>query len=316
MNEKILKVGEADSGKRLDVFVSAKFDDLSRQYVRKLIDGGFITVKGKKNKAGYKLRIDDSVKVKIPPQKKVELKPKKMDLDIVFEDNNLLVVNKPAGMVVHPGVGDVHTKDSLVNAILYHCKDSLSGIGGVLRPGIVHRLDKNTSGVIVVAKNDKVHSALVNQFQDRSVKKTYYALVAGKLVHKKGKINAPIGRDSIDRKKMAVTNEKKGKIAISKYEVVKYLGDYSYVKVNILTGRTHQIRVHFASIGHPVVGDEVYGKKKINEIFEEEYGLNRQFLHAGAILFEHPVTKKKMELKSGLPQDLRNALDGLEKSCN
>jgi 23S rRNA pseudouridine1911/1915/1917 synthase len=224
------------------------------------------------------------------------------------------VINKPAGLVVHPGTHGSHSDDSLVNAILHHCMGTLGGIGGTLRPGIVHRLDKDTSGLLVVAKNDKAQQFLMEQFQKKEVVKIYYALVVGRLEPEKGTIDAPIGRSLHDRKKMAVMENKTSKEAVTKYEVVRYLGDYTYVKVYLLTGRTHQIRVHFAAIGFPLVGDQTYGRIKVNNRFQQHYGLMRQFLHAAYLSFKLPdENNKKEEFTSTLPSDLQRVLDDLTK---
>ncbi len=293
---------------RLDKILAGRFKDYTRHYLQKLIDEGEVTVNGKKAKASLKLRLADEVTVRFPAPKELKLKPAEIKLDIVYEDKNLMVINKPAGMVVHPGVGESHLEDSLVNAVLYHCKKSLSGIGGVMRPGIVHRLDKDTSGLLVVAKNDKTHQYLVNLFKERKVEKTYYALLTGRLVPEKGTIEAPIGRDVRDRKKMAVTSEEKGRMAITKYKVIKYLGESTYVEIKLVTGRTHQIRVHFASIGHPLAGDPIYGRLKLNKYFEQEYGLSRLFLHAGRLEFVLPGKKKPTGFETGLPASLQKVL--------
>ncbi|MBU0667926.1 RluA family pseudouridine synthase, partial [Patescibacteria group bacterium] len=238
-------------------------------------------------------------------------KPLSMNLDIVYEDDNLIVLNKPAGLVVHPGQGETHKDDSLVNALLHHCKGKLSEINGVLRPGIVHRLDKDTSGLLVIAKNDRTHRYLADLFHGRRVDKVYFALLAGRIVPQKGRIEAPIGRDVRQRKRMAVVSEKKGKMAVSEYEVIDYFDDFSLVKIHLITGRTHQIRVHFASIGFPLVGDNLYGKPKVNKVLEEEYGLKRQFLHAGSLSFVLPDMKKLRTFKIALPDDLQAVLDAL-----
>ncbi|MFC1751054.1 RluA family pseudouridine synthase [Pseudomonadota bacterium] len=300
---KKFRPSEQEVGVRIDKVISARMADISRQYLQKVIKDGYVKVNGKPKKAHYKLKESDTVVVVFPEVKEVGIEAKDIPLDIVYEDDDLLVINKDAGLVVHPGVGDTHADDSLVNAIMHHCGENLSGISGEKRPGIVHRLDKDTSGLIVVAKNDKAHQFLSDQFRDRKVKKVYYALLVGRLEHPKGTIEAPIGRDSRERKKMAVTSEDKGKMGITKYEVLEYLGDYTFVKVYLLTGRTHQIRVHFSEIGFPLVGDTVYGNQKVNNEFQEKYDLKRQFLHSGEIELDLP-NGKKSKFEKELPRDL------------
>jgi 23S rRNA pseudouridine1911/1915/1917 synthase len=298
---------ESEMGIRIDKVLSNRLKDVSRQYLQKIIKQGYVKIDGKPIKANYKLKDGDFVTAVFPEVKEANIKPKNIPLDIVYEDKDVLVIDKPVGLVTHPGCGDIHAEDSLVNAVLHHCGADLSGISGEKRPGIVHRLDKDTSGLIIIAKNDKAHHFLSEQFHDRKVKKTYYALLAGRLQPLRGTIEAPIGRSSKDRKRMAVTSEAKGKMGVTKYEVIKYFGDYTYVKVLLLTGRTHQIRVHFSEIGHPLVGDKVYGNRRKNNIFKEEYGLERQFLHSGEIEVELP-NKQKKHFKAELPNDLKDIL--------
>lgn len=293
-----------EEGQRLDKVLQVRFADKSRSFLQLLIKDGFVLVSGKPARASQQLGPRQKVTITFPEAKSLNLKPKNMDLDIVFEDKDLLVINKPSGLVVHPGVGDTHSEDSLVNAILHHCGKDLSGIGGVKRPGIVHRLDKDTSGLIVVAKNDNAHRSLTEQFRNREVKKKYVALLIGHLEPVKGTIEAPIGRDPANRKKMAVVRESEGKMAVTKYSVLEYLKDFTLVDISLLTGRTHQIRVHFASIGFPLVGDPMYGREKMNKYFDKEYGLKRVFLHAVQLSFTHPRTKKKEEFECALPFDL------------
>ncbi len=310
MNKIIVLAGEDDS-LRIDKFLADK-TEFSREYIKKIIEGSGISVNGKSVKRSYVVKGGDRISIIVPEIVDMTLKPLEMDLKVLFEDSDLLVIDKNAGMVVHPGTGDSHRDDSLVNAILHHCGSELSGIGGVKRPGIVHRLDKDTSGLIVVAKNDKAHESLSSQFKDRTVSKIYLALVLGKLEHGNGKIIAPIARDRHDRKKMAVTAEGHGKEAVSKYEVVKQYDDFALLKIKILSGRTHQIRVHLSAIGHPVAGDNVYGNVKTNKKLEKACGLNRQFLHASEIEFQHPNGKRKIKLKSDLPEDLEKVLACLD----
>jgi 23S rRNA pseudouridine1911/1915/1917 synthase len=300
-----------EKDKRLDTVLAAKFKDCSRQYFQKLIETGHISVNSKTVKASNKLKAGDKVEIRFPRPKEMELKPLNLKLDVIYEDKNILVINKPAGMVVHPGTGQSHSEDSLVNAILGHCKGSLSGIGGVMRPGIVHRLDKDTSGLLVVAKNDKAHHDLARQFKEHTIEKTYYALVIGHLTPEKGSIEAPIGRDPRDRKRMAVVSENKGKMAITRYKVIKYLDGYSYLEVNLITGRTHQIRVHFASIGHPLVGDPIYGRTGVNKKFIQDYDFSRLFLHAGVLKLQM-LNKKNCTYKAELPPELKRLLENLK----
>lgn len=262
-------------------------------------------------KSSVKLKLEDVVQVRFPEVRELDLEAVNMDLDIVFEDDDIVVVNKPAGLVVHPGEGQAYVDDTLVNGLLYHCKGQLSEINGVLRPGIVHRLDKDTSGLMVVAKSDVAHRSLSQQFEKRQVEKVYKALLIGHLKPESGTIEAPIGRDPVYRKKMAVVDERRGKMAVSHYRVSEYFERYTLVKVQLVTGRTHQIRVHFASIGFPLCGDELYGKPKENRVLRDEYGLERQFLHAGYLSFTHPITKKKVEFESHLPSDLQVVIDRL-----
>jgi 23S rRNA pseudouridine1911/1915/1917 synthase len=300
-----------EEGVRLDKLLVSRMGQHTRQYLQKLIESGLVLVNGKRAKASLKVRRGDAVEVQFPQPREMKLKPLKMKLDIVYEDKNVIIINKPAGLVVHPGAGESHIDDSLVNAILYHAKSSLSGIGGVLRPGIVHRLDKDTSGLIIVAKNDKAHQFLSQQFKDHLVEKTYFALVSGRLVPEKGSIQAPIGRDARNRKRMAVVSDSMGRMAITKYHVLKYLGDYTLLEIQLVTGRTHQIRVHFVSIGHPLVGDPLYGRERVNKLFEQEYDLTRVFLHAGRLKVNLPGLKKVSAFEAPLPIELKKVLDEL-----
>jgi 23S rRNA pseudouridine1911/1915/1917 synthase len=315
------EVSEGWSGMRLDKFLVQKMaienesDEMkiSREYLKKLIDQGAVILANKSIKASYKVKIGDKLLLEVPALVELDLKPVKMDLKVVYEDDQLLVVDKPAGLAVHAGEGDSHAEDSLVNGLLYHCGEELKGIGGVKRPGIVHRLDKNTSGLMVVAKTALAQAELARQFKDREVKKEYIALVIGKLSHKKGRIEAPIGRNFADRKKMQVDG-KDSKEAVTEYEVLEELnlggvGQVSLVRIKLLTGRTHQIRVHFAALGHSLLGDEVYGKKQVNESIEKKYGLKRQFLQSIKLSFKHPKTKKELSFEVNLAPDLQKVLD-------
>jgi 23S rRNA pseudouridine1911/1915/1917 synthase len=283
------------AGERLDVFIARRLPDLTRSRVQRLIADGAIKVDGERAKAGLRLKTGDRVSVDVPPPAPPRATPEAIALDIIYEDADLLAVNKPAGMTVHPAAG--HTSGTLVHAILAHC-DDLSGIGGVMRPGIVHRLDRDTSGVILVAKSDAAHHALARQLKDRTVEKTYVALVEGTPKPAQGVIDAPIARDRVHRQRMAVVAN--GRDAITAYTVVERFRGYSLVEARPKTGRTHQIRVHLAAIGHPIVGDRVYGKRSIL--------VGRQFLHALRIAFDHPRTGARMTLDAPLATDLDAAI--------
>ena len=289
------------SSERLDLFVTRRLQELTRSRVRRLIDQGLVTVDDRPAaKAGLRLNAGQRVRVTLPPPEPSELEPEAIPLRIVFEDEDLLVVDKPAGMAVHPSPG--HSRHTLVHAVLAHCPD-LSGIGGVLRPGIVHRLDKDTSGLIIVAKHDAAHLSLARQLKERKVEKTYVALVEGRVRPQQGVIDAPIGRHPRHRKRMAVVEN--GRDARTRYRVLREVDGRSLVEVQPTTGRTHQIRVHLASIGHPVVGDTLYGKR--SDVFP------RQFLHAQRLAFRHPRSGERMELEAPLAEDLQRALAELEE---
>lgn len=260
-------------------------------------------------KTSTKMKENDELVVIVPSLKEVGIKAEDIPLDIVYEDDDLVVVNKKAGMVVHPTDHGSHVSGTLVNAVMHHCKDSLSGIGGEKRPGIVHRLDKQTSGLIIVAKSDRAHRFIARQIENRTVEKRYITLLKGKLKPKEGSIEAPLQKVRGD-KDMRVSAGFKAKYALTHYNVKKYVGDYSLVEVQIITGRTHQIRVHFASIGHPVCGDEMYGDKTLNAKLEEK-GLKRQFLHAASLKFRLPKNDEEITLSSPLPEDLNKVLKKL-----
>ncbi len=292
-------------GERLDKWLAQKLPDRSRTEVQRWIKEGLVRVNGRASKPGYKLEPGDIVEVDVPVAQAYEgVAPEPIPLDIIYEDQDLLVINKPAGMVVHPAPG--HTSGTLVNAVLYHCPD-LEGIGNVLRPGIVHRLDKDTSGLILVAKNDHAHRELQRQFKAREVEKSYLALVEGHLQPKIGRIEAPIGRDKKHRKRMAVIRD--GREAITEYRVIDYYDDFTLVEARPLTGRTHQIRVHFAFIGHPLAGDTVYGRRKQRL----KPWLKRHFLHAHRLRFRLPSTGEMVEFTAPLPPDLQAVLDHLRE---
>lgn len=291
---------------RLDAYIAKKREDLSRVMVQKLIENGKVLVDGKKRKISYKVQVGEVIELDIPEAKETGIKAEDIPLDIVYEDEDIIVVNKPKGMVVHPANGN--PDGTLVNAIMAHCKGSLSGIGGEIRPGIVHRLDKDTSGLLIVAKNDKAHINMSEQIKNREVKKIYIALVRGVVPENEATINMPIGRSTKDRKKMAV--RKDGKEAITHFKVLKRYANYTLLEVKIDTGRTHQIRVHMAEIGHPVVGDMVYSNGK------NEFGIQGQMLHAKSLDFKHPISGKQMHLEAEVPEvfiSVLNQLDELER---
>ncbi len=292
---------ESDS-KRIDAYLSEKLEDTSRVAIQRLVTNGKVLVNGKTVKASYKVQAGDKIEVEEEVPVEISLKAQNIPLDIIYEDKDIIVVNKPKGMVVHPANGN--PDGTLVNAIMAICKDSLSGIGGEIRPGIVHRLDKDTSGIIIIAKNDKAHINLSEQIKEHTVKKTYIALVRGLVKENEATINMPIGRSEKDRKKMAVT--KKGKEAITHFKVLERYDKYTLLQVNIETGRTHQIRVHLSQIGYPIVGDEVYSNGK------NEWNVKGQCLHAKSLEFIHPLTREKMYLEAELPQYFKNILEDLE----
>lgn len=293
---------QKDENIRVDKLLSERFPGLSRANIQRLIEQGKITLNGGKLRPSYKGKIGDIIQIEDEEPKEIELKPENIPLDVLYEDNDIIVINKAKGMVVHPGNGN--PDGTLVNAILAKCKDSLSGIGGEIRPGIVHRLDKDTSGVIIVAKNDKAHMELSRQIQAREVKKIYWALVRGIIKENEATINMPIGRSTKDRKKMAV--RKDGKEAITHFKVLKRWGAYTLLEVHIETGRTHQIRVHLSQIGYPVVGDAVYSNGK------NPFGVEGQMLHAKSIEFMHPTKKEKLKIEAPLPEYFVEVLNKLD----
>lgn len=291
-------------GERVDKYLSFIFPRTSRSYIQKAIESGNVSVNGNPVSKNYKLKSDD--KVEYLPLEPVSLtvEPQNILLDIVFEDDDLLVVNKPKGMVVHPAPGNY--ENTLVNALMYHCKDSLSGINGVLRPGIVHRIDKNTSGLLIVAKNDFAHKGLAEQIKEHSFTREYRAICIGHLKQEEGTVVAPIGRSTNDRKKMTVT-DKNSKNAVTHYKVLELLNGYDYLKLRLETGRTHQIRVHMAYLGHPLAGDDVYGKPRNTE----EQRLCGQCLHAGLIGFIHPRSGEYVKFSTELPEYFTRFMKGL-----
>ena len=302
MEEIKLKIlEEKDLGLRIDKYLSEILEGKSRSFIQGLIDSNSILVNEKSVKSNYKLKINDEIEIKMPKPTELEVKAEKMDLDIIYEDKDIVVVNKEKGIVVHPAPGNY--TGTLVNGLLYHCKD-LSGINGVIRPGIVHRIDKDTSGVLVIAKNDEAHNKLAVQFKDHSIKREYYALVEGKFSKEEGTIDKPLGRNKRDRLKMAIVSD--GKRAVTHYKVLEqYNNNTSLVKCSLETGRTHQIRVHMASINHPLVGDEVYGSKK------QKLKISGQVLHAKTLGFIHPTNNKYIEFDSELPGYYKEVLEKL-----
>ena len=295
------------SGERLDAFVTRAAEGLTRSAAQRLIEDGCVSRNGQKAKKNEKLNIGDQICVEIPDAKPVDIAPKDIPLEIVYEDEDVLVINKPKGLVVHPAAG--HQEDTLVNGLLFSHADRLSGINGELRPGIVHRIDKDTSGLLAVAKNDFAHTMLASQLKDHSMSRTYEAIVCGSFREDSGTVNAPIGRHSTDRKKMCVTL-RNSKEAITHWEVVARYRGYTHVRCRLETGRTHQIRVHMAHIGHPILGDTVYGHKK------PELGQSSQCLHAGALCFSHPRDGRPVMVFAPLPDYFNEVLEKLTRLSN
>ena len=293
-----------DVGTRIDVFLAENMEDLSRSGVQKLIDEGLITLNGGKTKANYKLRAKDIIDVTVPEAKEVEILPEDIPLDILYEDADVIVVNKPQGMVVHPAPG--HFSGTLVNALMFHCGDELSGINGEKRPGIVHRIDKDTSGVLMIAKNDMAHQSLAAQLAEHSITRKYNAVVYNGFNEDEGTVNQPIGRNPQDRKKMAVT-QKHSRHAVTHYRVIERMEKFTLIEAQLETGRTHQIRVHMTHIGHPLLGDPVYGPKK------QPIALEGQALHARVLGFIHPRTGEYMEFEAPLPRHFEALLERLRK---
>ena len=296
------KIGEENVNYRIDKLIPILNKDITRKKKKKLLEDGKILVDGKNVKSSYKVKLDDEVSIEIPEAKETEIIEEDIPLDVLYEDEYIIAVNKPKGMVVHPANGNY--TGTLVNALLYRCKNSLSGIGGEIRPGIVHRLDKDTSGVIIIAKCDKAHLNLSEQIKNHEVKKTYIALVRGIVQNDEATIDMPIARSKKDRKKMDI--DKNGKNAITHFKVLKRFDGYTLLKVNIETGRTHQIRVHLMRVGYPIVGDTVYSNGK------NPFNVTGQMLHAKIIEFKHPITGENMKIEAPLPKYFEDIIEKLE----
>lgn len=286
-------VEQEEAGIRIDRYLSHRLKDLSRSYLQKLLKEEAVLAGGRAVKANYKVSAGESIELEIPEAVEPEIEPEQMDLDILYEDRDIILINKPKGMVVHPAAG--HFNGTLVNGLMAHCQGELSGINGVMRPGIVHRIDMDTTGVLIVCKNDFAHSSIAEQLKVHSITRKYYAIVHGVLKTDSGTVNAPIGRHPVDRKKMSI-NEKNGRDAVTHYQVLERFKQFTYVECQLETGRTHQIRVHMAGIGHPLLGDEVYGPSKC------PFQLRGQTLHAGVLGIIHPRTGSYMEFSAPLPE--------------
>ncbi len=302
MKQERFIVNEEDAGERIDKYLADMLPDLTRSYLQKVMKQEQVLVAGQPVKANYKLKAEDVVDITIPDAVEPDIKPENIPLDILYEDDYILVVNKPKGMVVHPAAG--HNSGTLVNAVMYHCRENLSGINGVLRPGIVHRIDMDTTGSLIICKNDMAHNHIAEQLKVHSITRKYRAIVHGVIKEEEGRVEAPIGRHPVERKKMAI-NEKNGKPAVTNYKVLERFRDFTYVECQLETGRTHQIRVHMASLHHPLLGDAVYGPAKC------PYKLQGQTLHAATIGFEHPATGEYLELTAPLPEYFEELLKKL-----
>lgn len=305
MGEKVQFVVSKQAGMRVDKALAELLPDMSRSYLQKIIKNQSVIVNEKIVKSNYKMVSGDVIELEIPEPVEMDILPEKIDLDILYEDDDIIVINKPKDMVVHPAAG--HYSGTIVNGLLYHCKDNLSGINGVLRPGIVHRIDRNTTGAIVICKNDIAHRFIAEQLKEHSITRKYNAIVYNCFNVKEGSVDAPIGRHPVDRKKMAI-NYNNGKRAVTHYRVLENLaGKYAHIECQLETGRTHQIRVHMTSINHPLLGDDVYGPAKC------PYNLEGQTLHARVLGFVHPTTKKYMEFEAPLPDYFNHLLKILQK---
>ena len=310
--KKEITVPNESKGERIDAFVAVA-EDVTRSAVARLCEGGRIYVDGKTVAKNYKLRGGETVLIDYPPVEPNDATPENISLDIVYEDDDIIVVNKPSGMVVHPAPGNPN--GTLVNALLFHCGSSLSGIGGVIRPGIVHRIDKDTSGLLVVAKNDEAHLSLSEQIKRHDVSRIYYAIACGNVKCEEGTVNAPLGRIPSDRKKMAIIKDptKNAKEAITHYTVLERFNGFTFVKCRLETGRTHQIRVHMASLGHPLLGDEVYGGDKTKLGQTAKSLISGQCLHAGELVLTHPKTNKEMHFTCPMPENMTALLEKLRR---
>ena len=304
MDNIIFQVEKEHAGIRIDRYLSDNLEEISRSYLQKLLKEKHITVNEKEIKANYKVQEGDTISVSVPEPEEPDILPEEIPLDILYEDDSLMVVNKPKNMVVHPSAG--HFSGTLVNAVLFHCKGNLSGINGIIRPGIVHRIDKDTTGALLICKTDSCHRILAEQLKVHSITRKYRAVVQGNLKDDEGTIEGPIGRHATDRKKMAI-NYKNGKEAVTHYRVLERFGNATYIECQLETGRTHQIRVHMASIGHPLLGDTTYGSVK------NPYHLQGQALHAMVLGFLHPVTNMYMEFTAPLPEYFLKLLEKLRK---
>ena len=302
MEKLTLQPNKEDAGRRVDAWLAANLEDVTRSAAQRLLEEGRVTCGGRPLAKNYKLTGVETLEVALPEPEPVDVTPQDIPLNVVYEDDDVIVVNKPKGLVVHPAPG--HPDGTLVNALLYHCGDSLSGIGGELRPGIVHRIDRDTSGLIIAAKNDFAHQRLAAQLQDHTLARIYHCIVVGNLREDAGTVDAPIGRHPVDRKKMAVAAN--GRPAVTHWRVLERFQGFCYVECRLETGRTHQIRVHMAHIGHPILGDTVYGNKK------PVPGLHGQCLHAVGLRFLHPRTGEAVELYCELPEEFQNQLRKLE----
>ena len=301
----IINLTAQNPGERIDRFLSKDLETLSRSYLQKLLKDGEISVNGKPVKANYKVSEGDKIQIRIPEPENPDILPENIPLDILYEDDDILVVNKPKGMVVHPAPG--HYSHTLVNAVMYHCGERLSGINGVLRPGIVHRIDMDTTGSLLICKNDRAHQILAEELKEHSITRRYHAIVNGNIKEDTGTVNAPIGRHPVDRKKMS-TKSPNGRHAVTHYKVLERFGDYTYIECELETGRTHQIRVHMSSIGHPILGDPVYGPAKC------PYKLQGQTLHAKILGITHPATGEYMEFDAPLPGYFSDLLQRLRRN--
>ena len=300
-----IKTTEQDCGTRIDAVICSHLPEYTRSFIQKLLKNGQVTIQDKTPKSNYKCKQNDIIKVTVPPPVEVDIKPEKMDLPIIYEDDDILIINKPKGMVVHPSAG--HWSQTLVNGLMYHCKDQLSGINGELRPGIVHRIDMDTTGLLVVCKNDAAHNFLAAQLKEHSITRKYIALVKDNIISDTGTVDAPIGRHKLERKKMAI-NYQNGKHAVTHYKVLERFGKYTLIECQLETGRTHQIRVHMASIHHPLIGDTVYGSEK------QPFALQGQCLHAKVLGFIHPTTREYIEFSAPLPNYFELLLEKIRKT--